>query len=355
MDRNGKLVTRHVRASSNLVTKMAMPAPAVHVPSSRFGIPRSFAMSRFAHESSMLIHPAANMGRMHFEFEACDHEVYDVMSVVSNGNAFVLLELGIRSSDEALSYLRTMDAEELIQDNSSLVQEMVDRGIPADKFARAYENIRPSMKAASKYIADGIELITNDVMRQSSSIESVTDDVLDGRIKLGDLKSLGYPRIYDRIYFLRGPLMRYAAEEATFSLDEMRSVLQRTEMENITGAKFGNAVELFEKLGADNFSKLKDIESLIVCYKDSSTNARERHEEMDRAFYQAQLMEGLDDPDSPRPATYWALKFPAETNQLRQAGIPVEEAITHMKNGYSAQETIGILSGIESSISGGWL
>lgn len=358
MDKNGKLVTRHVRPSTDSGAKNTLPAPSVTTPANVSGLDalREFKMSRFVHESSTLIHPRSNMGKMNFEFIACDYDVYDVMSVTSNGNAFVLLEMGIRSPEEAVDYLREHDADILIEDNSELVQEMIQRGIPADKFARAYEDISPSMKHMSKYLADGIEFSTAEAMMATSNVSVVTNDIMDGRIKLSDLKAVGYERLDGRLFHMREPLMRHAAEEATFTLDELRWFLDQPDVLTMNGPQTAEAMSLFEYLGAKKMKKLGDISTLVHSYRaELPQNAAERREEMDRAFYQAQLLEGLADAPSHRSSRYWATDLRRDVDQLRQSDIKVEDALPLMREGRSAQEAIGIIAGIETSIAGGWL
>lgn len=190
MDRHGRVVTRYVRpASSGSGTAFPAPALATEWPSpstSQNSLTlRVHIMGQFSPDGEL--RQLVKKQRGDIEFRASDAQIYEVLSVAAPGDALLLLNEGVRTSDGALSILHAKNLGRLVADNERWCMEAMKRSIPAQSFMESLyygdKNATYFMDAAEASGFDGMELQ-----------KQVPDAVLAGTLSIDDLRTVGSHR-----------------------------------------------------------------------------------------------------------------------------------------------------------------
>lgn len=126
-------------------------------------------------------------------FQATDLEVYDVFSATRDNPAgILLLNNGIRSAEEAREFLTSIEAENLIDDRTEMAQKALARRIDSDMLIKFSELYNPALWHSGEHLdryLDGVELYS--FPKFQSKTGPLFSDVLTGKIKLDDIKTIG--------------------------------------------------------------------------------------------------------------------------------------------------------------------
>ena len=133
-------------------------------------------------------------GYQFISFDATDIEVYDVLSTTRNhATAMVLLQEGVRTTEEARNYLKSIDAEPLIDDRSQLAQKALERRIDAATLITFGEYYNPELWHAGDHLErylDGVEAYSYPQF-QTNRRGPLLSDILTGKIRFSDIKTIG--------------------------------------------------------------------------------------------------------------------------------------------------------------------
>lgn len=147
---------------------------------------RRLPSDRKSHEESQYV-----------KFSVNDLEAYDVMSAThSNVTALALLRDGIRTAEDARKALKGYEAETLIDDRSELAQKALKRRLPFGdliEFGTAFNSELWHSGAHLDRYLDGVELSLYPAFQKIRK-QAVIKDILSGKIRLSDIKTIGIRR-----------------------------------------------------------------------------------------------------------------------------------------------------------------
>jgi hypothetical protein len=137
MDKTGKLVTRHVLAGAPaFATTASIPAPSVKQSKKQPAIKPPLAKQREVHRriinpNNLSVDPeifeALDINPEHMFFAASvpasDVQLYDMYSVVSTGNAALMLSNGVKTPGEAIELLESKGLGHLILDRREMMNK----------------------------------------------------------------------------------------------------------------------------------------------------------------------------------------------------------------------------------------
>lgn len=371
MDRNGRLVTKHVSTTPKQPSRRAsLPSPTA---GSRNASPakksfkprpkqveqtyRSYRMSTYPSSDPLTTPDERERGSYlsaHTHFDASDVEMYDVLSATgTSGDALWLMSRGVRTAEEARAYLKNHKAKHLIADRSALMQEALERGLSAHNFIEGYELLKPEQRS-SPYALDAAEFKVSALNESFNAF--LLDDILKGDVAFSDLKTLGTTRLkpHGRAYALTSLLTKLNRGEANYTIEDIKGLVIRAGEAKANREQFYAAAQFAEYHGFELLQTADDfmiIGSVHQHYFSPASSFRRDHEDdpeeltRDRVEYEFRMRRALTE----------SRIFSGYPNQFFEAGIPVETAIEAVRGGGGLREAQAIHDGIESSISGGWL
>lgn len=356
MDRNGKLVTRHVRPAAAEKPSTALPAPAasqssgVTVRSSAARMkPRKWAVDRWflnMADTSLLFLSSSYVSSHTYSFVCTDVEAYDVMSVVTPPNAVPILATGARNAEEAVGYLRENNLGHLIQDNSDFEREVLERNLSAEKLVRGYVTL-PADAFTSEYFMDALEATTMSSLDNKTGWQnSVVRKVLQGKIDLADIKTIGVTQVTSLSLSEMENLEAMKSGELGFDAAAYRDLVARTNVKKNADRYTASAViNLAKTYGADEILTLRDPAAAVQLNNYLMARTGYPKERIPSALLWADELVALT-------------KFPVNVNdliKLQDAGVSVQRAAAGYADDLTAQQIIGMYNGIEPSVSEGWL
>lgn len=345
LDKNGRLVTKHVRAGKPLSVALNAPAPSLPTtkkltPAQRAQKTREVAYAaRGDYELKRKLNVDPDGERI--VITASDAEFYSVLSVASRANAFMLLESGIRTADDASNYLMDNGFEELIQDNTALCEEALARKIPPTKYIESSVNMRGP--ESSDFFFDALEVYSSSIPAggRSHSRLVVASSVYDGIISLNDLKKIGFPAINkfrdkDALY---DSLEKVQKKEVNYTAEDLAKLMEKYSM------GFRNALIVTELYGAEFALTLHSPDSQYA------ENLSERGVEKERAMklltFSDQLAVTEQENEVYRPQLPYSM-----IEKCFDLGLSLTQVATQ---DYTEQQLDGLLAGVTSSVSSGWL
>lgn len=371
MDRNGRLVTKHVRSGTTTPPQRpALPAPGLStIPKKEkpFKLrPRqlekhtlSLRLSNYKSSDPLTTEFERNenfFNSAYCNFTASDVEFYDVLSVTGSvGNTIELMRAGIRSADTARAHLHGLGAEHLVNDRSEMTQEALRRGIGVYDFAGAYESLSLSERE-SPHVVDAVEFMGTALNKGSNAL--VKDEILHGTLSYSDIKAIGITKLqsYSRANALVEPLITLHAGEANYTIDDVKELVALGIAEKADDKAFSAAASLlhrrgieavraiisFEMLSRENYSYYRSIGHV------KKYAGKDPEYVYDLCVYSAQIRGRLK--------TNLYGKNHDFTDEFYDAGIPLDTAVEVINAGGGVREATAIhAAGIESSLAGGWL
>lgn len=372
VDRNGNLVTRHVRATPKQgAGRSAMPQPSLGSAASPVAPRRAFKPrekqraqshqshnvdkypfdSRLVTDQSEKDEEAARQNRWYsryYTFKASEVEIYDVLSVAPIGEALRMLSRGVRSADEARQHLIDHGAGDLIIDRKSVMDEALEKNVSHYDFVSRYAEINNDY--------GDTEHLVDCVLFGSSSLSegynaSVMDRIASGMISFDDIKAVGITKLktHDRAYHLSNAFKALHEGESGYTVDNIKTLIARAQDEDFSSADWSHLSRFMDKIGISEtlkFNKLKNLRDAFLTYFIAPGANRFEEDRDERAFFSAKVRDGI---------SRYTLST-TFTDQFFEAGIPVEATIDVVSRGGGLREAIAIHEeGIAGSVSGGWL
>lgn len=206
LDRNGRLVTKHVKATPSATTpKASLPSPTVAPATKPKKTPAArtkqkvwdFYEYQTGADKELIKATKSYNQHLNYYFEASDVDAYEVMSVVAPRNIIPLLSTGIRKREDAKSFLEQKGLAHLIEDNASFAEKALSQNVPAQVAASMVKDF-PDASADDPHYFDAMEAHGVKAYREAGSEYGkaiCTQRVLDGTISLSDLKIVGASRM----------------------------------------------------------------------------------------------------------------------------------------------------------------
>jgi hypothetical protein len=354
LDRNGHLVTKHVRAGVAAGGSASLPAPVLASPA-QASLPKGFHEQRkwngnwHGKHAFREVVAATTRGYAYGEytFECSDAEAYDVLSVSHGRNATLLLSEGIRSKNEALAFYTAHGLEEHIVDNSEWLDQAIARGIPA----------QPTIEIAGFYgvngyrdypqFLDALEANGVRVLREAVAYyPTVPDLIMKGEISLSDIRSIGASRFAKAAR--KGPAIRFLqkiqASTSNVGLEELKEIITTYEKRQVLHAI--DPLTMAESYGAEVVLNLRYYNSaahFLINFTSRHYSTEERGRIItyrdDLAHHSRGIFTFTND----------------DVFLLYDSGATVEQAVEGVLAGQTLLQVAAMAQSVPSSISTGWL
>lgn len=358
LDKTGKLVTRHVRSGSDSpLASRSLPAPSVAAQKTSrkqsLATPklRPKQLQQELYKESLyqgLVSPNLREAGTSFlskksHFRANDVEFFAVLAVAYEGDAIKMLNDGVRTTEDAITYMRDRGMEPPI-DRSALVQKALERNITPDHYRHFFRSANvATVNSGSPHLVDAIELFG--IMSLKDQYHDVARFICDGEVDLADIKKIGAVKLkgHHRLRDTLPALRALKEPDCKFTHDDIKKLLGRVmPAGNSSGARYKNdyeaAIRYLVRYGPEF------VESVNL----NELNGQDRKfafmgvDRMDRAKFHLQL---LDTPlyGADIDILYEERVDPVRASELAMAGMNVTSIL-----GVIQEE-------VPSSVSSGWL
>lgn len=355
LDKNGVLTTKHVRAGAKpSAIKSALPAPSLTQPqqaSRAYKQPNKTQLKRYsrAFTASVFKRDTELMNKLDidstlgvYRFMASDSDLYEMMAFTSTGNALTMQQAGIKTSTDAIAYLRANGMEHLIERNY-LALEAQERRIPVEDFMRETMNASEE-KLNSPLFLDSIE---------ASGIAALnsyfTWEVREGLISLADIKAVGATRIKkaDSWDAICDSLKDIHSGKANYTTEDLKNILDRF---SPTTHHIKESLVIADYYGGEFAMNLKFPNTSTMDFHSSlieTDNSKERNASL--LAYASVIYS-----DFPGIIGY-SRNYPDgdEITRFHDAGISVSDVVEQKVTVHQLDAIEK--HGISASVSGGWL
>lgn len=367
VNKNGVAVTKHVRASAKTALSKALPVPALtgserskaakgkHLTKKQLEPEyRTLIRKHFNTDNELLkLLNAAHQSRRNeiFVFTRSDAEVYDVIAVAGFTNAGVLLDSGFRTGKDAESFLRMNKLDRLVTDESEVVREALDRGIPSqyvfDMYRKHFTDAGENLD--TKLLLDSAEAMSHKGLRDARFTPSIPDRIASGSINMDDLRTVGSTRFLKALEpngFLLNQLMEMNSGNLKYTAEQMKeTILKFTDDKNRVGNhQVRGTLAVARVYGYEFASSLKHptISPVMMLATDGDDKEKLRAIE-----YAETLVDGV--------TSKWGLTAQTVAEMFRNDVDPVRAA-GYINDNTPMEQVLAIeKEGIAPSVSGGWL
>lgn len=373
MDRNGKLVTKHVRATPKQGTgRTAMPQPSLGTaatePSSKKPFkPRKSQTLQLTQSHDVAFYPldtrlvsdderrkkaereaSSRYHSTYYYFKASEAEIYDVLSVAPDAEALRMLSHDVRTADEARAYLTEHGASDLIIDRRDTMNEALEKNVSHYDFLKSYREMKDEYKS-SEHLVDIVRFFSSSLSDGTNGV--AMEDIATGKISFDDIKAVGITKLkpYSRLSSLLGTFADLKKGEGDYTIDGIKALIQKASDNGLEYRDFSYVCRTMKEIGLEevmSFKNLGAVASAFHAYKLAPGSNKYEDDAIQRAVYAARIFEGME--ERVRPVYF--------SDGFYEAGIPADKAIDVISRGGGVREAIAIHEeGIESSVSGGWL
>lgn len=346
VDKNGRLVTRHVRNGVSSAPSLAgIPAPSL--PATRAKKAPTPKTVQKLHSDIHSFYADERLKAVFkygaFHFTCSDAEAYEVMSVTdSSHTALRLLGAGVRSKQEAIAWLDKHELTDLQQDNGEVVEEVIRRGLPAIPTLLAFNKYGVDRKDQPNYF-DAVEAYTVRSLREATGTsDDIPHKIWMDEISLSDVRAIGATRLATaekKMYGVVDQLEAIHKGESPYDLEALKGLITLGEETNfisdtIVDAKFYGAEFV---LGMKDWRYAKSLTYLLP----------------KGTYNKGQIKEIMKLSDDLRASG----KFlnPDGLQLIYGAKVSVKETVEGLDKGLELSEIVAIKEGIQPSVTSGWL
>jgi hypothetical protein len=358
-DKNGRMVTRHVRTDATRAGRtVGIPSPAA----SANPVKPLKLLARQTRDNSQVfdrdVHfPNSALKRLlpvkgkplNYDIRASDATLYDMFSVLAVDDAIHLAHMGYPTKETALSFLHDNKLESLIrEDRSSVMQEALQRRIPAAKFAELHAKYGIDQRQTDIFL-DAAEAYSSSVLRNLSpydELRSVHVGILAGDIDLSDIKSIGIGKIQksNAAHRVIDALRRKKSGEIKCTAEDIAILIDKNNDENNVSLPLDWALGAIGRYGADFLTTLTNLRFASVIA-----------EQCDQRKYSVEDTKSLIDYSGRMRSAGSVPSFPAMV-KIKKAGVDPELAGRLHREGKTTEQIIEISDeGISAAVSSGWL
>lgn len=353
LDKNGRLVTRHVRSTPAATTATVMPAPTLRaapakerkaktVQNEHKGIEMRASLDRRLRDICRAESRVYSIAR----FTCSDAEAYDVLSVTGNpANALCLLAAGIRTQQHARKFLAKNGLTDLAADNSEVVDECISRGLPAIPVLLSLADFHLSLRDRWPAYYDAVEAQSVRALRDKTNIPHL---VLTGQVSLQDVRTVGATRIAEaesRFLAVQDQLKAIHEGVSPYDAKTLKQLIMLSEGGYYNS--FINPLHMADMYGADFVLGLHDYDTATEFHNKLNTISGTTY---DRAA-KAELIKLNDDVMVRRKRGM----RPEDLCVLYDAGVSADEIADGLDREMTVQQIIAVKEGVSASVSSGWL
>lgn len=360
LDKNGRLVTKHVRAIPASSRALPLPAPGVKMEPQRPALkltPRqkkqqpmwlSFDYQEMDPELTDRLQKNGDYYGssvlVQHSFEASEAEFYDVHSVASLGDTSLLMRHGVRSKEDALELLDSLHLERLVQDNSEVMGNLLEHRISFKAYTEFRQKRQLVPGTHPKRYADAAALHSIKGYKRVITLDGryPYDDLLEGRYSLEDIETIGPERLRSESGAILSALEISSRIEGGYSVDDLVKYIDTSGTE----VSYGVAMELLKAFG---MKFVNQMESLWKTDRVSEVVGNRSIKEQREILTYNSTMDSL---------ASWTehLFTPLQVVELFDAGIPPEDAVHRRSSGMNVDQIIRThKDGIGINVASGWL
>lgn len=356
VNKNGVVVTKHVRSTTSSVKSGTIPAPSASSPVRKKKVakartePMLWDIYKTQSGASRELIDATDKynPNLNYYFSVSDVEAYDVMAVVEPRNIIPLLASGIRNREDARAFLKENNLSHLLQDNRELAERSLERNIAAPDVLLMLGTFPDTDLDHPNYF-DAMEANSVASLRAVRHYPSIPKMVLDGKIKLSDIKELGSLRIkaggsgsaiIEQLQKMRNGEPRLTTKELGQVIDQAKRAI------GSSGTSVNEAVRLADEYGAELVLELENpamatqLSSALKGYASAPELLRWHDYFLSMNQLHGRFMRSVS----------------AENlKAMFEAGVTPQSASKSLYENMSVQQIIGIQQGVEKSMSSGWL
>jgi hypothetical protein len=358
MDRNGHLVTKRVKASSDTKPAVTLPSPVLPAPAAAplhkdrtkqrewvCDIWRKYPNGDLQHVVSNLTSAYSTL-----KFQCSDVEAYDVLRVSHGTNAFLLLAAGVRSKEEAIAFCTDNGLARIIEENDEWVDQALARNIPAQNTLEMAGSYGSHAYRDKPGFLDALEANGVRVLRESNQMSyySIPSFIMRGEISYDDVKIIGASRLIKaaRKTSAIDQLKAIKAGKSTFGAEEMKQIILKYEREGYPQHRFMDPITMAGYYGADVVLKLR--------YFDRAADFLTRFQARQYAEHnRGEVITFQDD------LYFWcAGRHPFTADDvflLAESGVTARDVVKGLDKGHSILQIAAMAQNVQPSISSGWL
>jgi len=363
LDRNGKLVTRHVKLDAGSpAEKVNVPAPSLSIsgnnPALAEGwrlVPSQTIQKKRVESGAPITYGVESI------FTASDVEMYTVLSVAAPDAALGLLVDGIRSAEHAVEFLTAEGRESELADGVWMAREMLSRRVPAEFYLMGISRLSDEQirSATPELLADYHEFFAiRSIMRKDSP--KIADEVLAGEIRLADVREVGIDHLKtgNRLEIARPALKELKKGTDKFTVQDLSDLLQK----RLFGGALVDAVSymmqygssssglLLHRLGVGGFGGMTLDEMTKILYPHEDDPQEKGFAVID---YTARLLDssGLAVDTYSKDRVFRVL---SKGKFLHEAGVDVQYAAERIRD-EEPREIAALFNGTHQAVGGGWL
>jgi hypothetical protein len=352
LDRNGRLVTKHVRVDPKTAAASgSLPAPVlasktvVFPDGSHKEAVRIVLYNDNLRPDPELARIFGGMNGTSMNLYGTSPEMYSVLSVLAPGDAAFLMTKGIDSAESVHQFLAEHSLERLVVDNSDIVQEATRRRIPAASYLRIADSGNRNL--SKETAMDAAEAHGMKDLRQYDFYL----DIMRGYLTLKDIKDIGVSTItkHSQPNDIRDYLWEINKGESAYTTKELKSLIQKSTKAELSIALTERIAKRFGMkftLGLNDLTESFDMMNYLDRNKYSHESAKPIVEHFDEMARHRKATSGPNDWNNLQYDD--CLKFYA-------AGIEPAAAWDAVSQGVTVEQVLAMRQGIAPSISGGWL
>ena len=359
VDKNGRVVTRHVRNGGKIPTEAAR-IPALPSPVVRKKAPKLLARQQetqtyrfpkagYSPSSALRMALPSTEGSSPYSFIGSDVTAYELFSVMNVDNAIHMNYCGYRTKDAALAFLHNHGLDSLIEDNSVMMDEALARRIPATSVANLHSAYGSKGHRTGLFL-DAAEAYSSGTLSQLDKSRPnsprIHVRVLSGDIAWADIKSIGVSAIQksNAPHEILDALHELKSGRLDCTAGDIATLIAKNNEESNISAPLRWALGSLNEYGAEFLTGTRRLASAfsVAQYFEHRNVSVENIK--DSITYMEQMQASGSAP---------ALQF---LPRLMKSGVdPVTAGKLH-KSGNDVDQIISIHhAGIPTAVSGGWL
>lgn len=356
LDKNGKLVTRHVSTGTAKSVAAPLPVPTgqpIDKLSPEQLVEEDWLFTSSDFNPSVEMESAWKKRSATYGFTASDKTFYAMLKAVNIDDAIVLLSHSVDTPMKALNFLKKKKLEHHVVDGdySRIFSRAIYRGIPAEDLITMHRKILfNGVELEDKYqsVIDAAEAYGMKRLRK----RSIWMQVAEGKLRIEDLKAVGEDRIEDYddpdqiLTFME--TLRQVGHEVTS--EELASLVDRLHNEkDCSWMSVDGLLNRFTPAQISHLYSLKGSASMAH-YSNGRESTEERYA---RTVHYDAIVHLSEQPES--DFNWKTMDFAAAVATFK-AGLSPEDSMDCISKEMTPNQYIAIKNhGIASSVSGGWL
>jgi hypothetical protein len=359
MDRNGVMVTRHVKTVTAKAAPL-LPAPTAGIAVSGTGPTVAqtkvwkLKLDRNAFPMCKDLYEVLSSKQDSIKIKSNDVNTYAMLSMLSPEDTLALMEHGIDTVEKARAFMKEHNLQDLEIDRKEFAAEAIRRRIPVrDYLAMCEKTITRNAEPAN--VLDAAEIFG---MKPLTKYPTFYLDVMAGDINANDIRDIGPALIADHPHpnDVREALLGMKKGENKLDSRQAKLIMEWSVNE---GAPIDNFIDVANVCGFEKLFAITNIEaasSMANHVSNSNKFGDDPEEKFARVVQYEQMAIACDAMPTTNSSIGWRSMPYDVATEMYEAGIEPKAAAECWRDKISAAQYLAIKEhGIAPSVSGGWL